>query len=514
MNLRLAIIISLFAGFVSISMEIMWFSIIGYMFKGHAFTFGIVLALILYGIAIGAKRGYRAIQKPGRNVPKLIADILLYAGIINFVAFPLIGWLMTIHSVFGVLLVFAVVGISGMIGCIFPLLCHVAVSADEHKVGKQTSLLYGANIIGATTGPLITGYILLDYFETHIIITGLCVILILLSLVLRIYSFSFRASAKNVGIGAAVIVASLLINGLLYNHFYEHIHYQADFNEGKVYKHMFHSKGGIIAVDQEGRVYGSGTYDGAMNIDPLKGVNVVERAYMVAAFHPNPEKVLMIGLSSGSWAKIVSDYGKVKELTIIEINPDYLNLINKYPEIASFLKEKKVKIVIDDGRRWLKHNADRKFDMIIMNTTFHWRQNSTNLLSVDFLKMCKNSLNKNGVVYWNPTRSPDIFYTAAHVFDHITNSGGFVVASDSPFDLTYEQKLANFHEFRRDGKPLHETPIYGEKMGIWANLPLPEVQDSVLKQNLFLITDNNMACEFKTDIWHLLMDEKTKKTGK
>lgn len=514
MNLRLAVIISLFAGFVSISMEIIWFSIIGYMFKGHAFTFGVVLALILFGIAIGAKRGYRAIQKPGINVSKLISDILLIAGVINFLAFPLIGWLMTIHSAFAVLLVFAVIGIAGLVGCIFPLLCHVAVSSDEQKVGRQTSLLYAANIIGATTGPLITGYILIDYFPTHLIITALCIILILLSLVLRIYAFSFRASAKRVGLGVSVIAASLLLHGTLYSNFFEHIHYQANYDEGKKYKYMFESKSGIIAVDQEDRVYGSGAYDGAMNLDPLKGVNVVERAYMVAAFHPNPEKVLMIGLSSGSWAKILTDYFRIKELTIIEINPGYLELISKYPEIADFLKDKKVTIVIDDGRRWLKRNKDRKFDLIVMNTTFHWRQNTTNLLSVEFLSMCKNSLKPNGVVYWNPTRSPDIFYTAAHVFDHVTNCNGFVVASDSPFNLSAADKKANFYEFRRDGQPLYDQPIYAEKMGIWANIPLPDVHDSILKENLWLITDNNMACEFKTDIWNLLSAAQSKKAGK
>ena len=55
MNLKLAVVIAFIVGFVSISMEIIWFSIIGYLFKGHAGIFGVVLSLVLFGIAFGAR---------------------------------------------------------------------------------------------------------------------------------------------------------------------------------------------------------------------------------------------------------------------------------------------------------------------------------------------------------------------------------------------------------------------------------------------------------------------------
>src|SRR5262249_26501837 len=115
--------------------------------------------------------------------------------------------------------------------------------------------------------------------------------------------------------------------------------------------------------------------------------NFVFRAYAIPSFHPRPADVLMIGLSSGSWAQIVANEPGVQRLTIIEINPGYLRLISQYPMVASVLKNPRVSISIDDGRRWLFRNPNRRFDLIVMNTTFYWRAHASNLLSVEFLEL-------------------------------------------------------------------------------------------------------------------------------
>ena len=45
----------------------------------------------------------------------------------------------------------------------------------------------------------------------------------------------------------------------------------------------------------------------------------------------------MIGLSSGSWAAVVAAHPSLERLTIVEINPGYLKLIPKYPDVAGLL---------------------------------------------------------------------------------------------------------------------------------------------------------------------------------
>ena len=66
----------------------------------------------------------------------------------------------------------------------------------------------------------------------------------------------------------------------------------------------------------------------------------------------------------------------------MEINPGYVDLVAGNPSVASLLSSRKVKLVTDDGRRWLRQNADQRFDAIVTNATYHFRANATNLLSV------------------------------------------------------------------------------------------------------------------------------------
>ncbi|HYM95038.1 MAG TPA: hypothetical protein VET23_12910 [Chitinophagaceae bacterium] len=506
MKIKIAVIIACLVGFVSISMEIIWFSIVGFLFQGHAGIFGIVLFLILFGIALGARFVYKKIKKyNNKQVIRLISNALLLGGIINFTGLPLTAWLMTFHIAFGVLIFLNIVVISGLLGCIFPMLCHLTVSSTEQKVGQQTSWIYASNIIGATSGPLITGYVLIDYFSMQAIITAFCIIPILLSFLLRIPDFKIKPDGKYVFSGVLLIVLALLGHPLLYNRFLEEIHFNTAYTKNKKFEYIVQNKSGIITVEKTSKgdvFYGGGAYDGAINTNLLNPVNIISRAYMVAALHPAPSRVLMIGLSTGSWAKVLADFSKIKELVIIEINPGYIKLIQKYPEVSDILHNKKVRIVIDDGRRWLKMNDHEKFDLIVMNTSFHWRENITNLLSKDFLLMCKSSLNPNGVMYWNTTSSPDVINTACNVFIYVTTYINFVAASDTPFNMKAEEKKKAFLEFIRNGEHVFkQNDSTLALLDKYSTTPLPDIRDSILKKNLWVITDNNMATEYKVRVW-------------
>ena len=62
----------------------------------------------------------------------------------------------------------------------------------------------------------------------------------------------------------------------------------------------------------------------------------------------------------------------------MEISPGYLPLIREQATFPALLHNSKVDIVIDDGRRWLLRGKYRKFDFILMNTSYHWRAHTSN----------------------------------------------------------------------------------------------------------------------------------------
>jgi len=141
----------------------------------------------------------------------------------------------------------------------------------------------------------------------------------------------------------------------------------------------------------------------------------IVRPYILSAFHPEPKRVLMIGLATGSWAQVVAHHPSLEQLVVVEINRGYSEIVATNSVVSSLLTNKKVEVSIDDGRRFMKRNMPDKFDLIIMNTTFHWRAYPANLLSQDFLELVLSRLNDGGIAFYNSTNSMNVQKTGAAV---------------------------------------------------------------------------------------------------
>ena len=136
------------------------------------------------------------------------------------------------------------------------------------------------------------------------------------------------------------------------------------------FAHIVENRSGIITADADGTVFGNGMYDGRFSTDLKADRNGIIRPYALSLFHGTPRNVLMIGLSSGSWAQVIASNPAVESPTIIEINPGYLELIAGQPEVRSILRNPKIRIIEDDGRRWLGHHPEMRFDAVVANTSF------------------------------------------------------------------------------------------------------------------------------------------------
>ena len=280
------------------------------------------------------------------------------------------------------------------------------------------------------------------------------------------------------------------------------------------FTNLVENRSGIIAVDSDEKVFGGGIYDGQFNIDPVNGRNGIFRAYAIAAFHPHPRRVLIIGLASGSWAQVLANHPEAQDVTIVEINPGYGQLIDQRPIVSSLMHNPKVHIVIDDGRRWLISHPEQKFDFILMNTTFHWRANATNLLSVEFLQLIRKHMNAGGVAYYNTTSSGEVQLTGATVFPYALRVSNFLAVSDSPIIFDREQCKRILTSYRIDDRSVFDLSKAPDRDSIdqmsslsWANNetdgPFLDVtienRESLLKRlkGKQLITDDNMGSEWK-----------------
>lgn len=84
--------------------------------------------------------------------------------------------------------------------------------------------------------------------------------------------------------------------------------------------------------------------------------------------HPKPEKVLVIGAGDGGVLREVLKH-KVKQVVLVEIDKAVIDLSRKYlPTLSKgAFTDKRVKIVIDDGAKFIRQTRD-KFDIAIIDS--------------------------------------------------------------------------------------------------------------------------------------------------
>jgi len=292
---------------------------------------------------------------------------------------------------------------------------------------------------------------------------------------------------------------------------YERMFFKSDYHSGVNFQYLVENRNGVIGVDRSGMVVGGGAYDGRFNTSLINDSNGIFRAYAILAIHPAPKQVLMVGLSSGSWAQVIASDKRVERLTIVEINPGYLTFIRRFPDVASLLRNPKVELIINDGRRWLVQNPNRKFDLLVMNTTFHWRAHASNLLSVEFLRLVRSHLSTGGIHYFNTTSSEDAQLTGATQFRHCLRVYNFLAAADTSLSLDKQRWESLLRGFEIDGKPvfdlsdalhrrkLHEVLLLAEG-GLLGDdgTALVENEESLRRRlkGKRLITDDNMGSEW------------------
>lgn len=499
------------AAYVSLSQEMLWMRVVSYATGGSPSVFAHVLGVFLVGVALGAlaaeklcERGFgQRLSPAGLTGWTLVISAVFYWLSLGLTARLFVAW-----PALGMCAVYLVVcTVSFLLGGIFPLLCHYGTRAGE-AVGLAVSRLYLANIAGSTLGPLLTGFVLLEYLPLEGNIAAVSAAAALLGGAALLLDSPRRGPAAAAA--AAAACAMVAANGPLYSQFLERLHFQDRWNPACAYKTVLHNRCGIIAVGEDPRglsdmLYGGGMFDGTFNVDPWLNTNGIDRAYMIAALHERPRRVLEIGLASGSWSRVIAAYAPVERHVIVEINPRYLELVAQYSPQKDLLTDARVAIHIDDGRRWLTRNRGEKFDLIVQNTTWHWRSQITSLLSAEYMALCRKHLDEGGVFYFNATGSDDAVYTAARVFKHVVRYQWFVAASDRPFALSPQQVHANLMKFAFDGSAVFDAsrPRYAAIARSLAAQPLVDVGEEMRRRrDLWLITDDNMATEYKRRTWY------------
>ena len=510
-----ALALAFAAGFVSLSYEIFLVRLTSFQSQTNALVLTLTLAVFLLGIAAGARAA--AVWSAGASSPAALAgrimNTLALSGLAGLLLLPLLAASAPLGP--GVIITLsAAYLIARSLGTVFPLLAHFAVPPDRRS-GGRVGLILLFDILGSAAGSLGTGFVLSDVLGAR----GLAVTLALSTFAVAI-PFAAMARMRESrfwqGPAAALGAAAVLIG------------FQAPFTarlmEAMLYKtqlphspplvRVVENRDGIVAVSADGTVYGGGIYDGRFNTDLVHDTNGIVRPFGLSLYHPHPRDVLMIGLASGSWGQVIANNPEVAHFTIVEINPGYLQVIAERPEVRSLLASPKVHIAIDDGRRWLRRHPGARFDAIMANTTYHFRANATNVLSMEFNDLIRAHLKPGGFYFFNTTSEKRAERTGCMGFRHGYRVINHMLLGDAPFDLDTERWRRNLLATRIDSRPVFDLARPGDAAALAQVLAMPrwaerraaqpaeeemESCSSVLARTagLMPITDDNMGTEWR-----------------
>lgn len=499
-------------GFISLSYEIFLFRTASFASGSSASAFAATLGAFLIGIASGARRASETSDTESHGAMRHLLHMLVLANVIGFAFLPLITHLAWLdRALLGVILLLAYLLARGW-GGLLPALAHFGVAADA-SAGMNTAWLYLANIVGSTSGSVLTGFVLMDRFGLATIATMLSA-LGLVCLLLMVLLLPFAALQRWLGVGAALAAAAMAAQHLpgWSKGALEALQWKGAMEHAGRFTDVVENRSGIITVDRNGVVYGHGMYDGKFNTDIVHDSNGIIRPYALSLFHPRPREVLMIGLSTGSWAQVIANNPEVEKLTVVEINPGYSTLIEKVPEVASLLNNPKIRLIVADGRHWLQTHP-QKFDVVVSNTTWHHRANATNLLSEEFLQLVRAHLNPGGVFFYNTTDSIRVQRTGCQVFPYGVRFTNHMVVSDAPLDWSTERWRGVIERYRIDDHPVlppgAENAALLERVAGGLALPstatggstdsLVELCANVIARSsdFASITDDNMGTEWR-----------------
>lgn len=126
--------------------------------------------------------------------------------------------------------------------------------------------------------------------------------------------------------------------------------------------------------------------------------------HVAALSHGEPESVLIVGMGTGTTAGSFVRWPGIKRIVICEIEPAVLEMAGEHfaAENHNVLNDPRVEIVVDDARHFLA-TTQEKFDIITSDPIHPWVKGASALYSREYYGYVKRHLNPGGVVtQWVP----------------------------------------------------------------------------------------------------------------
>ncbi len=454
------------SGFMAISLELIWFRVLDVSLKSNAYTFAYLLAIFLFGDGLGTLIAIRFLPYT-RQPRRIFLWIVSFVSLYSLAAVWGITWLARHYPPFTryvtqseglvwfreaqleTLLIYLVFPLILMLlptilfGFYFPVV-QKAVQQEYAVLGQRVGLIKLANIVGNAAGGVVTGLVFLHYFGTSgslQIIGALGLFFALLLFVQHGRQMRRPVQWAAGGMGAALLLGTLLFPRSeklwadLHGAQPEDLFLVAEDSTGVAA--LRQSPGGPAIVFANGQSQAT--------IPFLSGHGLL--GALPALVHPQPQRVLIIGIGSAGTPYAAGVSSLTQEITAVEIIGAELAMLQQYRDlpggepVAHFFADARYEIVIGDGRRVL-NLAERPFDIIQADAIRPTGSHSGLLYSREFFTAVSRQLAPGGIMsQWRPTERVEATFVS--VFPYVVKVGNFVLlGSNDPIPYDAEEVLA------------------------------------------------------------------------
>ena len=407
------------SGMSALGAEVVWTRLLSLVLGPTVYTFSIILAVFLLGLAIGGSVGgilSRVFVRPRAlfaGCQMLLAVAIAWtahAAVKSLPHWPVHGlnpWHRFLMDFVHCLL--AILPAAVLWGASFPP-AVAAAARPGRDPGRLVGGVYAANTLGAIAGAIAFSLLIIPWAGTQWAERGLiglaaAAALLLLPPLRRVWLAG--------SIGAAALAACALIAtvprtpGLLVA--YGHTAVQDGGSTRILY--MGEGMNASVAVsemtDNVRQFHVSGKVEASTTPQDMRLQRMLSQ--LPAMLHPRPRSVLIVGCGAGVTAGGFVVQPGIERIVICEIEPLVPRVVAKYFSVQNHgvVTDPRVEIVFDDARHYILTTKE-KFDIITSDPIHPWVKGSASLYTQEYFEMCRDRLNPGGMVtQWVPLYESD-----------------------------------------------------------------------------------------------------------
>ena len=448
---RIVLAATFVSGFVSLALEVLWTRMLAEGTGSSIYIFTTILAIFLFGIAVGSFL-YRRFSRPAGERLGTLGLCLAGVGVLAQ-ATVVLGSGMVGHVPFVVRTVVVLLPATVLMGYAFPLAGRLATPSAE-AAGGSVGLLYAANTGGSILGSFGAAFVLAGTLGTNSSILLLGALNLLAGALLFLKDPVGRA-ARGPAPGArgrvvAGVMAGLAVLGLVASSLDRPVTRTRTENElRRTGLPVTHAEDELATVDTVGGPpKGRRLLVGGVGMTSLT-VDTKLMGYLSKALRPDAQDFLVIAFGMGGTYRSGLEIGMRADA--VELSPTVPSRMPVFfPDADRFLNHPKGRVIVSDGRNYVRLSRET-YDLVAVDPAPPIESaGSVVLYTREFLTEGKARLRPGGVfMLWIPYALPlDDFKehvrTFAGVFGHVRlvlspgRHGVFMFGSDAPLEFTDE----------------------------------------------------------------------------